>query len=109
MQTVTTAREKLVSDLKVLIDDVEELVRATADQAGDGLSSLRERVMRRLEEGKETLAQQQKSIWGGRTKQAAKEAAEYAQENPWSAVGVAIGIGLAMAIALVLWNEETRH
>ena len=104
MQT-GVAKEKLVSDLKVLIDDVEELVRSTADQAGDTLSSLRQRVMQRLEEGKDTLAQQQ-TVLTDVTKQAAKEAVDYAQKNPWGVVGVAVGIGLILG--LLLWSQEQR-
>ena len=99
------AKDKLVSDLKVLIDDVEELVKSTADQAGDSLSSLRQRIMQRLEEGKETLAQQQ-SVFTDMTKQAAKEAVDYAQKNPWGVLGVAVGIGLI--IGLMLWSQEQR-
>lgn len=104
MQT-GVAKEKLVSDLKVLIDDVEELVRSTADQTGETLSSLRQRVMQRLAEGKETLAQQQ-SVFTDMTKQAAKEAVDYAQKNPWGVLGVAVGISLV--IGLLLWSQEQR-
>ena len=96
-------REKLVSDLKVLIDDVEELVKATAEQAGDSLSSLRQRLAQRLEEGRETLSEQQKVV-GDVTRQATRGAVDYAQQNPWSVIGVALGIGLI--IGLILWSQE---
>jgi ElaB/YqjD/DUF883 family membrane-anchored ribosome-binding protein len=97
------AREKLVSDLKVLIDDVEDLVKATADQAGDSLSSLRQRLMQRLDEGRETLSEQQKVV-GDVTRQATRGAVDYAQHNPWNVVGIALGIGLI--IGLILWSQE---
>lgn len=96
-------REKLVSDLKVLIDDVEELVKATADQAGGSLSSLRQRLMQRLEEGRETLSEQQR-VASDLTRQATRGAVDYVQHNPWGVVGVALGIGLI--IGLILWSQE---
>jgi ElaB/YqjD/DUF883 family membrane-anchored ribosome-binding protein len=66
-------------------------------------SSLRQRLMQRLEEGKETLSEQQKVV-GDASRQAARGAMDYAQQNPWSVVGVALGIGLI--IGLILWSQE---
>ena len=37
-------KEKLVSDLKVVISDTEELLRATAGAAGEKVGDLRERL-----------------------------------------------------------------
>ena len=39
------------------MEDVEELMKATAENADDGMSSLRERIRERLETAKSTLAQ----------------------------------------------------
>jgi ElaB/YqjD/DUF883 family membrane-anchored ribosome-binding protein len=41
-------KEKLVSDLKVVISDTEELLRATAGAAGEKVGDLRERLAIRL-------------------------------------------------------------
>ena len=44
MSRAEIARERVFDNLKVLAGDVEELVKATAEQTDDGVSSLRERI-----------------------------------------------------------------
>ena len=41
MSRAEIARERLLANLKALLGDVEELVKATAEQTDDGVSSLR--------------------------------------------------------------------
>ena len=48
-------KEKLVSDLKVVISDTEELLRATAGAAGEKVGEIRERLGLRLRDAKERL------------------------------------------------------
>ena len=48
-------KEKLVSDLKVVISDTEELLRATAGAAGEKVGDLRERLAVRLRDAKERI------------------------------------------------------
>jgi ElaB/YqjD/DUF883 family membrane-anchored ribosome-binding protein len=103
MSTAEITREKLLSDLKALTTDVEELVRATADRVDENISSLRERVMRGLESGKQMLAREELS---DKSIQAVKDAATYVQQNPWSAFGVILGIGIALG--LLLWSQSAR-
>ena len=55
-QEMTAAnKEKLVTDLKVVISDTEELLRATAGAAGEKVSELRERLVVRLRDTKERV------------------------------------------------------
>ena len=48
-------KEKLVSDLKVVVADAEEILRATAGNAGEKVAELRERIGVRLRDAKERL------------------------------------------------------
>lgn len=41
-------KQKLVSDMKVVVSDAEEILRATAGVAGDKMQDLRERIGERL-------------------------------------------------------------
>ena len=50
------SKEKLVSDLKVVVSDTEELLRSTAGVAGEKAGELRERIAIRLRDAKERLA-----------------------------------------------------
>ena len=82
------AREKLFDHLKSLVEDVEELLKATAEQSGDGISLLRDRLIESLEQGKRTLRQGRKILQASRN--GAETAISYAQENPWAVFGVAL-------------------
>jgi len=91
--------DKLVSDLKTLIDDAEELLRATANQAGEQVATIRRRIEESLKEGKETLADAEDILYD-KTRDAAEAASEYVQKNPWSAVGIAAAVGLVIGLLI---------
>ena len=54
-QLAQANKEKLVSDLKIVVSDAEELLRATAGAAGEKAGELRERIANRLRDAKERL------------------------------------------------------
>jgi ElaB/YqjD/DUF883 family membrane-anchored ribosome-binding protein len=94
-----TSREKLVGDLKTLINDAEELLRATASQAGDKISVARQRIEQSLIEGKKSLADAER-VLVERSKEAVDIADDYVRENPWSAIGIAAGVGLVLGLLI---------
>jgi len=49
------SKEKLVSDMKIVIADTEEILRATASHAGEKVGELRERIQERLRDAKVRL------------------------------------------------------
>lgn len=93
------SKEKLVQDLKSVIADAEELLRATAGQAGEKIAVVRERMQENLNRAKVKLAQVE-NIVIDRTKQAAHAADQYVHENPWAAVGVAAGVGFLLGLLI---------
>jgi ElaB/YqjD/DUF883 family membrane-anchored ribosome-binding protein len=50
-----TIKEKLASNFRALIHDVEELLKATASQTGESLADLRQRLETKIEEGRKAL------------------------------------------------------
>ena len=48
MSNTVASKEKLVADLKLVVADTEELLRATAGQAGEKVAELRTRLEQRL-------------------------------------------------------------
>ena len=46
--TQDVSKDKLVADLKIVVADAEELLRATASQAGEKVSVARERIQASL-------------------------------------------------------------
>jgi ElaB/YqjD/DUF883 family membrane-anchored ribosome-binding protein len=93
------AQEKLASDLKTLIGDAEALLRATADQAGERVTAVRERIERSLGDSKQSLGEVEEYLLS-RGKEAAKSADAYVKEHPWTALGFAAGAGLVLGLLI---------
>jgi len=93
------SKEKLAQDLKIVISDAEELVRATAGQAGEKVAAARERIQDSLHRARVKLAEAEE-VMVDRSKQAARAADEYVHEYPWRAVGIAAGVGLIIGLLI---------
>ena len=93
------SKQKLVADLKVVVADAEELLRATASQAGEKVSAARERIQASLATAKVKLTDAERMLVD-KTKDAAKAADEYVRENPWQAVGIAAAAGLVLGVLI---------
>jgi ElaB/YqjD/DUF883 family membrane-anchored ribosome-binding protein len=93
------SKDKLVADLKIVVADAEELLRATASQAGEKVSAARERIQASLASAKIKLSDAERAALE-KAKLAAKEADEYVHENPWTAVGIAAAAGLVLGLLI---------
>lgn len=98
-QLAQANKEKLVSDLKIVVSDAEELLRATAGAAGEKAGELRERIGNRLRDAKERL-QDAEAALVDKTKAAARATDDFVHEQPWKAVGVAAALGLALGVLI---------
>ncbi len=92
-------KEKLMHDLRVVVTDAEELLRATAGQAGEKVAAARERIQENLAAAKARLVVAEEAMVA-KTKQAAIATDEYVHENPWRAVGIAAGAGLIVGMLI---------
>lgn len=99
MTADTISKEKLITDLKVLITDTEELLRATTGQAGEKIAVARERIQASLVVYKDKLLDAEQALME-RTKEAARATDEYVHEHPWQAVGAAAGVGLLLGMLI---------
>lgn len=93
------SREKLMQDMRVVVTDAEELLRATAGQAGEKVAAARERIQANLAVAKERLVAAEHAVVE-KTKQAAKVTDEYVHENPWKSVGVAAAVGVVVGMLI---------
>ena len=92
-------KQKLVSDMKVVVSDAEEILRATAGVAGEKMVDLRERIGERLRDAKLRIADAEAALVD-RTKAAARATDDYVNENPWRAVGIGAAIGLLLGVII---------
>ena len=95
MEATDINRDKLVSDIKVVIADAEELLRATAGQAGEKVAAARARIQDSMDGAKIKLAQFGDAS-AEKAKAAARAADDYVHDHPWHAVGIAALLGLVL-------------
>lgn len=93
------SREKLVQDLKLVIADAEDLLRATASQAGEKVVAAREKFQDSVHRAKLKLAEVE-DIIVDKGKEAARATDEYVHDNPWKAVGIAAGVGVIIGMLI---------
>ena len=93
------SREKLASDLRIVIADAEELLRATAGQMGEKAVVARERIQESMRVAKDKLARAEE-VMVDKTKAAARATDDYVHDHPWGAVGIAAAVGLVMGMLI---------
>lgn len=95
----TEASQKLVSDLKVLASDTQDLIRATAEQSGEKVNAARDKARVALAQAQARVAATEAAL-ATRARAAARNADEYVTSHPWATIGV-VGI-CALAIGIMI-------
>jgi ElaB/YqjD/DUF883 family membrane-anchored ribosome-binding protein len=80
--------DKLTRDLRAVVTDAEDLLKATAGQAGERIEKARARAEESLSLARTNL------------QDASSQLNEQVRQNPWTAVGVAAGAALVLGILL---------
>jgi ElaB/YqjD/DUF883 family membrane-anchored ribosome-binding protein len=89
--------DRLISDLRAVVDDAEALLKATSAQTGEKVESARARAERSLQQARKRLAHVEADALE-RVHKAATTAEAYVQEKPWKAIAVAAGIGFVLGL-----------
>jgi ElaB/YqjD/DUF883 family membrane-anchored ribosome-binding protein len=91
------ARERVLSDLRTLAHDAEELLKATAGDVGEKGKALRARLADALERAKVTCAGLQDQTVAS-AKAAAKRADIVIRRHPYETIGLAFSLGLLIGV-----------
>ena len=91
--TTEEANQKLAGDLKAVVNDAEDLLKATAGQAGEKVAEVRNRLNAALESAKVTCSKVQ-----DKTVEAAKATDKVIRSHPYESMGVAFGVGLLIGV-----------
>jgi ElaB/YqjD/DUF883 family membrane-anchored ribosome-binding protein len=97
LDTITVDRAKLVSDLRVVLSDAEQLFKQAASATGDQAKELRERAQDALHRAQRGLGDLQASASDAMRKRA-RATDDWVRDHPWTAVGVASCIGLLVGL-----------
>jgi ElaB/YqjD/DUF883 family membrane-anchored ribosome-binding protein len=100
-QTADTqpSKDRLKGDLKNVLSDMDEYLRATASQTGEKIGVIRERLQEHMHKAKDRLADTTEVVVD-KTKEAARATDDYVRDNPWHAVGIAAGVGLVIGMLI---------
>jgi ElaB/YqjD/DUF883 family membrane-anchored ribosome-binding protein len=89
--------DKLMGDLRAVLEDAEALLTATAGQAGEKIQRARERAQETVRVARERLSDTQEQVVKS-AKVAVKETDTYVRDNPWQAVGIAAGVAFIIGV-----------
>lgn len=92
-------QDKLMEDLRKVVDDAEELLEATANQTGERIAAARARAEESLKAAKAGFAEAQTAVLA-KTKAAATVTDDYVRANPWQALGIGTAVGLVIGLLI---------
>lgn len=93
------ARDRLISDVKVLMADADEIVKAMASATGEKAVELADRLRVNMRNAKDKMADVQVVV-ADKAKVAVRVTDDYVHDNPWQAVGIAAGVGLLLGLLI---------
>lgn len=98
MNTETrAAKDKLMEDLKAVMQDAEELLKATAGQTGEKISAVRARAEENLREVRRKLGEMEEDLMV-HARAAVKGADDLVHEKPWQSIAVAAGVAFLLGL-----------
>jgi ElaB/YqjD/DUF883 family membrane-anchored ribosome-binding protein len=92
-------KERLMSDIKTVLADAEDLLKQAASATGERASELRETALSRLKQAKEKAADVQVVVVE-KGKKAARATDDYVHEHPWASIGIAAGVGVVVGLLI---------
>jgi ElaB/YqjD/DUF883 family membrane-anchored ribosome-binding protein len=96
---LSTGTDKLMKDLRAVVVDTEELLKATAGQTGERIEKVRARAEESLRNARTRVQVASQDVQAA-AQDAMREVDSQVRQNPWTAVGVAAAIGLVMGILI---------
>lgn len=96
---MAASKDKLMADFRAVILDAEELLHATANQAGEKVSAARGRVQESLRTAKEELHHIETAAVD-RAKAAANATDTYVHQHPWQSAGIAAAVGVVIGMLI---------
>lgn len=99
MDENTVSKEQLLADMRVVVGDLESMLKATANSADADVRALSERLRDRLAVAKAKLLDAEHAMLE-KGRQLARTTDDYVHQHPWSSIGVAAGIGLLLGVVI---------
>jgi ElaB/YqjD/DUF883 family membrane-anchored ribosome-binding protein len=97
--TEAVSREKLMSDVRVVLADAEQLLRQASAATGAQATELREKAADALHRAQRNLADLQGSA-SAAIRSGARATDHWVHEHPWTAAGMAAAVGVLLGLLI---------
>ena len=97
VQVVT--REKLVADMRTVVADTEQLLKAVIGQSGEKLAALQPRIEENLRNVRARLLEFEQAA-SEQARATAQTTDDYAHEHPWKIAGFSALCGVAIGLLI---------
>lgn len=95
----SSARDRMMGELKSVIKDAEELLKNTEHQASEGFKSARAKFESTLSNAKSEMLNMEENVVE-KVKEAAHTTDEYVKSHPWNSVGLGACVGLLVGLLI---------
>ena len=92
---IEESTEKLLQDLRAVVHDGEELLKAGASELSEGGMAARERLSAALDAARETRRKLEERAIAG-----AKATDRVIREHPYESIGIAFGVGMLLGVLI---------
>jgi ElaB/YqjD/DUF883 family membrane-anchored ribosome-binding protein len=92
-------RDRLMSDVKSLMSDADEIVKSMATATGEKAAELGEKLRVNLRNAREKMGDMQVAVTD-QAKAAARATDDFVHERPWTAVGIGVGVGILLGLLI---------
>jgi len=87
--------DRLVKDLKMVVEDAEDLMKATAGEVSEKAKEARDRLATALESARATCTRlEEKAV------ASAKAADRMVRDHPYQSMGIAFGVGILIGVLI---------
>lgn len=95
----TINESKVLTTLKGVVSDAQEILNSTKDATSEKIVALRESISLKLRDVKERLQDAEASI-RERSTACARATDDFVNDNPWKAVGIGALVGLVVGVLI---------
>ncbi|HEY1382784.1 MAG TPA: DUF883 family protein [Dongiaceae bacterium] len=93
------AYDDLVDEFSNLVEAMEDVFAAAAEDGGEKLSELKGQAEASLKKARARLGLAEKNALA-KARKIASDSDDYVHENPWTAIGVGAGVGLLLGLLI---------
>ena len=93
------AYDDLVDEFSNLVEAMEDVFSAAAEDGGEKLSELKDQAEVSIKKAKARLGALEKTAMT-KARKIASDSDDYVHDNPWTAIGVGAGVGLLLGLLL---------